>query len=381
MKINIQLNHFPFIVLIQSACLFLINCTSDKMLIKANYQNPEYKKMDLIRERVKVVKVFDKRYSMPNIKNVKDTDKRIGTFNKVIPYILEEPVTKFVEKSVNEILSHDNHKNEIIPITIIIDTFKVYEKAGFARNELGVFKASLNFTYPITADSVGLVSTFTIQEGDLGVDIRDKVENQIYKGIRHCTEQFISYYDKTTKYIIHSDSIPVQYTEEKVIPKEIKNDAYKKITSEKESNTSLNFTYYSGEKINGGFGINYNTFFYIKDNLFVNGFGYGMCYYDIKQHDNIANGSFFTFKGKYIPRLFFSESKEGFYLTGGISLTFGTEKIGNKTNFFIGPTFEEALGLKLGPILLEAGFFELAHFGSDILPSDIGFIAGFGVQL
>ena len=63
-------------------------------------------------------------------------------------------------------------------------------------------------------------------------------------------------------------------------------------------------------------------------------------------------------------------------------LTLGNEKIdygyGNtKTKLFLGPTFEEKVGLSIADkLLIEAGAYQIKFFGSDMLPEDIGYTLG-----
>ena len=79
--------------------------------------------------------------------------------------------------------------------------------------------------------------------------------------------------------------------------------------------------------------------------------------------------------------VFFFESKEWLYLSGGLTLCFGTESAGQGSfNIFFGPNIQESIGIKLGPILLEAGVYQIALLGSKLLPSDLGYKIGFGVQ-
>jgi hypothetical protein len=311
---------------------------------------------------------------------------KVGAFNKEVPYQFDEPVSAYLEKSLNKMICTDTASKNFVPVTVIIDTFKVFEKMNFL-NESGIFKASINFIYPVTSDSTGFISTYTIQEATSGIDVTDMIENQIYKGTHHCAEQFIKDFGKTKNYKINSESLIQKYTEEKPIPQDIRQQAYNNIFPVIESEAGVGFNYYSGDKIKSGFEANYITFNYKKDDKFQNGFGFGVCVFNIENpidYDRQYKGNLVAFHGKYIPRYYFMKSSEGLYFEGGLVLTAGSEKISegesNNTNFFFGPTLSESLGLKLGPLCIGGGLYEIALLGSKMLPSDMGFIINAGIQ-
>ncbi|MDR3666336.1 MAG: hypothetical protein P4L35_05795, partial [Ignavibacteriaceae bacterium] len=70
------------------------------------------------------------------------------------------------------------------------------------------------------------------------------------------------------------------------------------------------------------------------------------------------------------------------YFSGGFRFNFGSEQLdyGNdnkKTNYFIGATFDEAIGISISKIIfIEAGLFQIKQFGSDLLPYDFGYLMG-----
>ncbi len=396
------------IIIAISILILLSSCGADRMLMKADYDNGFYGDESLKTDEIKVVKVTDNRFKSKAEKASKPKPKKkshrglrrkkkkiniqdsavfagyayTGAFNKKVPFILDVPITEFVENSINKMISNSNAGDSFIPITVDIDTFYVYEKIGMI-SERGIFKCALRFHYQATPDSFKIIKTYSLQEVNAGVDVTNSLENLIYKGMHECTEQFIKHHRKG-KYDVVSSGIATKSMSgggDSKIPVIVEENAYGEKQQESDSRGVIGGTYYSGTKIKSGVGIYYNSMFYRKDKQFVHGIGYVFSYYDVENTEAGIRGAFTGLSIRYNPRYYFFKSREWLYLAGGVRLSFGTEKIGNNTNFFIGPTFEEALGIKIGPLSIEGGLFQLRHFGSQILPNDTGFIISAGINL
>ena len=245
-----------------------------------------------------------------------------------------------------------------------------------------MFKCALRFHYQPTPDSYNIINTYSLQEVNAGFDVTNSLENLIYRGVHECTEQFIKHHRKG-KYDVVATGIAtksISNDSKSKIPVIVEENAYDEKQQESDKRGVVGGTYYMGTKIKSGVGIYYNSMFYRKDEQFVHGIGYVFSYYDVENTEAGIKGNFTGLGLRYNPRYYFFKSREWLYLAGGVKLTFGTEKIGINTNFFIGPTFEEALGIKIGPLTIEGGLFQLKHFGSQVLPDDTGFIIGAGIN-
>ena len=93
-----------------------------------------------------------------------------------------------------------------------------------------------------------------------------------------------------------------------------------------------------------------------------------------------------NFGYRYDLRYFLTSDKKGLYLSGGLRLAFGNEKINygsnEETHFFFGPTLEEAIGVSINnKVLMELGAFQLKFWGSDLLPDDVGYSFGMYVRI
>ncbi len=390
----------------------LVSCGADKVVMKPNYYNSIYNASAINSKNAKIVKVIDKRlenhdktYKESENKTYKATEMRdykgspgseergsmlstlnehsagfaqTGAFNKKVPYEISEPVITFVEKSVNRILRTRNEEN-IVPITIVLDKFYVYERTGLA-SEKGMFKCAMNFQYMASKDSIGSIYSYSEQTFNSGSDVTSQLEGLVYIGIYDCTRQFYEKFRTAIKDTANKLRIPDDILVEKQIPDEEK--VIKKVKSKKLSSSTFGGSYLQGNMILTGIQLYYGSYAFKKKQQLVHGVAYQLNYFDVKNTKDRLEGSFFGFGGKYVPRFYFSKKREWFYLGGGLSLEFGSESdpAGN-ASFFFGPTFEESFGIKAGPLNLEIGLFQLYHFGSELLPNDTGYFLRLGFQV
>ncbi len=387
--------------------ILLSSCGSDQLLMKADYNVGFYGDEDLKTNEIKVVKVNDKRYkansdtiSKPKTKKskrrrgkrkkkkVEIQDSAVyagyvytGVFNKKTPFVLDVPITEFVEKSINKMISYPGQNDSFIPITVDIDTFKVYEKIGLI-SEKGVVICALNFHYQATSDSFKIIKTYSLQEINFASDVTNSMESLVYKAMHECTEQFIRHHRKGKYEVVSAGAATEAFSDDgkSKMPVVVEETAYGEKAEESDMRSVVGGAYYGGTKIKSGIGVFYNSLFYKKDEQFVHGVGLVFSYYDVENMDDGIIGTFSGFGFRYNPRYYFFKSREGLYLAYGIRLSFGNEKIDDAENFFFGPTFEEALGIKIGPLTIEAGLFQLLHWGSKMLPDDTGFTIGAGIN-
>lgn len=350
---------------------FIFGC-AEPVIVKPDYNSPALQsKIKFEDSAPEVVNVTDKRGANENYAG----SAQVGMLNTLVSYYLEEPVSTFVKKAVNKIIMNDKAGNIMVPVNVSVFEFKVHEKT-FTFSEEGYFDCRLRFSYAVAKDSVYSVNTRTHQETS-GMDVTNSLEGLIYRGIKECTEQFADAFKNN----LPGDSINIENPQEMLpdsiteigIPPE---HSVSKLTMHNNSSSNIGMGYFQGSKIKTGAYFLYQQYSQMNESL-GGGLGFALAYYDIENYDNMIKGSFFGLNFRYSLRYFLSESRNGLYFSGGLRLTFGNEKInyGNesKTNFFFGPTMEEAAGISLADrIFIEAGLFQIKYFGSDMLPADNG---------
>ena len=359
------------------AFLFFFGCGSSEVTIKPNYNSSIFKK-DTLENAGRIIKTVDKRNN-PSDKNVGIA--QVGMFNKKVPYNLSEPVSEFVEKAITNILNSNKVDSLFVPITIIVDSFKVQEKTT-AFSETGYFDCSLRFIYPLSKDSMNVIKTNTSKSSS-GMDVTNSLERLIYEGLEDCANQFsLKYNANKNIYFVSTDKVN-EITIDSVTLSDNKIEIDSSKLSDRESVSNFGLAYLSGNKIVDGFQLTYQMYANKKTSRqFQNGFGYSVSYYDIENQNAFLEGHFFCFTYRYSLRYSFSQSRKGIYFGGSLRLSFGTETIqyssnNDKTNFFIGPTLEELMGVSIAEkVFLEAGLFQIKHFGSDLLPDDVSFSVG-----
>ncbi|HVO75634.1 MAG TPA: hypothetical protein VMT35_16505, partial [Ignavibacteriaceae bacterium] len=261
-----------------------------------------------------------------------------------------------------------------VPINVVIDSFNVYEKTGMF-SEKGNFDCWLRFFYPTQKDSIASIQTSTHLERS-GMDVTNSLEDLIYEGVVECTKQFYAKFKDNSDYSVAGNDITpdiiINSPEKTVFPPDT--------ASKPQVLSSIGMTVLQGSKIKSGFQLSYQEHYIFKNPHFAGGFGFCGSYYDIENKKDFLEGSFFSLNSRYSLRYFLSENQKGPYFSGGLKLSFGTEKInygyGNsKTNFFVGPTLEEVFGISIArKVFLEGGAFQIKHFGSDLMPDDLGYL-------
>ena len=369
-----SLPNFVSRLLFFSFTFFLIGCGAKNIVIQPNYESIDLKITESNSINAKVINVIDRRNEEPNNAGT----CQVGLMNKTVPYKLGEPVADFVKKSVTKLLSNQND-SIYLPLKISINYFFVSEHTG-AFSENGYFDCDLTFVYPINSDSLKSFNA-SVREESSGMDVTDGLEKLMYQGISKCTDLFVANLNKIKPAYPVSTSDSVLFknnTEHKTII--TSTDSVKKGKPRTSSNANIGAAYCSGNNVNYGVQLAYQNYDSLGSNLW-GGFGYTLLYYDVENKSKFLEGSFVNFNYRYFLRYHLTSGNSGPYIGAGLKLTFGTETIEyytkKETNFFVGPTLEEVLGISISnAVFLEVGSYQLKLFGSDLLPDDIGYTIG-----
>ena len=368
-------------LLIFSFTLF-IGCGSSSVVINPDYNAKILNKKLKVSRQSKIIKVLDVRYKSP--KNAGSC--QVGLFNKVVPYELSQPVSQFLKEAINNIIIQKSDDSLFTPITVTVDSFRVFESEG-AFSEKGHFICKLTFFYPISEDSINSFSTSAIEHSS-GMDVTSSLESLIYKGVYDCTEKFVSEYNKHLPQISPSPKGNYHSKSDSLIAEKIdikisKPRKHKKSVIIK----NVGFAYLGGTNVASGLEFIYRFYKPFSNKNILGGFGYAGAFYKIVNNSNHLEGSFLSFNYLYSIKYFVNQSYKGFFLCGGLKVSFGNETInytgGNKsTHFYIGPTLEESLGVSIAnKINLEFGIYQIKHFGSVLLPDDFGFDFGLNFRI
>lgn len=378
--------HIFLFVLCYISTVLLIGCSSAPIVITPNYNSPAFIK-DTLNTKIKIVKTIDNR---PYISKYNAGAVQVGAFNTIVNYNLSEPVSNFVETALTKTLNIKND-NTFVPVTVIIDNFLVSESTG-AFSEKGYFDCSMRFRYPQSNDSIKTIKA-AVKKSSSGMDVTNSLEGLIYSGMSDCAHQFALKFNESNNYFLTS-SVKTDSISKNLIPGTKTTisvgDTIHKI--EEDNASCFAFTYFSGDKITGGLQLAYHHYTAQKSSRqFQHGWGLSLSYYNIENRKDFLSGYFIGGGGRYGLKYFINPSRKGLYFGGAIRLTLGSEVVrvehywaSNKeiTKFFIGPTLEETIGLSISEqVFIEAGCYQIKHFGSNLLPDDIGFNAGIGFAL
>ncbi len=359
-------------------------CGGSSMTFTPDFAHPELRSAGLKRDNVRIVKVNDAR---PHASNNIGT-ARVGMFNQEVPYVMNGAVAEVVKTMLDTLLVGKHDQERFIPLTVSLNMFEVGEKTkGFG--EEGWFACNLTFQYPASADSIGRQAVFVTQTDHSAVDVTNSIEPLIYKGMVECARQFAQgTLDKNPNLLtVSRDSVEVVHARDSVrvaarVPtRSLRSSQVVVPPSNSVKTNELAFHYSQGDKITTGIRGKYNMLTEAEGSRLPWGLGIGLTYYDIENKQDLVHGTFVSFGASIMVRYYFSENPTSPYIAGDLMLVGGSERNGTagaeETTFFFGPTVEEVLGLSLNRrVSLEAGSFQLAHFGSTLLPSDVGFTVG-----
>lgn len=372
------------------ACLIglatlLTGCGASKVSIQPDFNRADLHQPGLKRERICFVKVDDRRA---------DTSTRIGKahvgmFNRTVPYYLTGNLAETVKRMLDTLAGGPCLHDRYVPISVSIDTFEVGEHSGlFSEEAYGRF--NLRFTYPISADSIGAFA-ISSRPTRSAADATDEIAPLIYKGVTECARLFIEQaLDKAPGMVVGADSARAISASASAVTPPARNPviaADKVISGEKQRDgrSEIGVHYSSGGKIATGVRATYGALMEQDSSNFRWGVGLSFTYNDVTNTSDGLEGSFVNFGSRLMGKYFLGR-RTSFYLSGAVGLVGGTESIDYgasvEKSFFLGPNFEEMIGLTLNrSLFLEAGSYQLVYFGSKLLPSDIGLIVGIGIGL
>jgi len=361
--------HFIFSIIF---VLTFTSCGTNQIIISPDYSNQSIQNLAL-EENTKVIEVVDNRENTSSIGTA-----QVGLFNKEVPYQIDEELSNFVRRSINNMIFENIDSSKILPIKVVIDEFKVYEKTGMF-SEIGYFDCKLNFIYPYTDDSLIVINTNSRKEYS-GMDVTNSLEDLIYSGIAECVNDFVIQFEKKiSNYLVESkiSTRIFQYQAQDDLTNKI---AVKSEVMENNDNINIGFSYSTGNDVDYGVQLLYQKYDSLSSNLY-GGFGYSVQYIRLKDTYVLSDAFFLNYSYRYALRYYLHNQNDGLYFGGSFKLLFGSERIsyldGEDYNFFFGVTVEEAIGYSINDnVMLELGSYQIKLFNSDLLSSDVGYFFG-----
>jgi len=369
-------------VILTIIAVVLIGCGGNQVLLKPNYSKHEIVANKVKNANVRTTAVIDRRTVDKDVIG----SARVGMLDKTVPYRTAVPVAAFVKRIFDSLLVADSSA-AVIPVVAYIDTMEVKEGNELFA-ETGIFQAKVIFGVPVTRDSLLYITTRFDETISSALDITDRLEPLIYKGIVDCGRQFA---DKVRSMNVQwfnappdSASAIVARVQERSVPAQTIEAVVQKPAPK--SYPDIGFMFSGGNKIQSGFRFSYNMYAQKDSSLTMPGFGYILEILSIDNADKEIKGTIVTFGGAFGVRFLMSDAPTSGFIGGTGSLVFGNESIdyggSTKTSFFIGPIIRETIGVTFNKkAYLEFGLYEVKLFGSTMLPDDIGFTAGlaFGI--
>ncbi|TAL69814.1 MAG: hypothetical protein EPN82_04115 [Bacteroidetes bacterium] len=372
------ISYLSFSILLLFA-LLLNSCRTINIGFKPNYENKFYRNSYLKRLNTKVVKVYDNRPNIGQYGSKYLGYVLTGATNKKTPYLITEPLADYIQKFVNLTLDSSSFANKYVPITMTIDTFRIYETYD-SYKETGYINCSMFFSFPVSQDSFNVIHTYTTKEISSKSDVTELIDIIIYDAVLSCTEKFINEYDSSNKFLVEPDTDLDKYTKKVETPKDLKVDSDNTLDSMKKYLRSITLNYLTGNLIKSGYNFSIFSKEYEEEQQFFHGLGYGFHFLNLENIEKNYKGGLYGLMSYYEIKYFTFKSLQGPYLSGNLSFLYGTESIMNKYSLFFGILLKESIGLMLGPILVEAGLFQVFVIGSELLPQDIGYSLGIGLQ-
>ncbi|HEX9657942.1 MAG TPA: hypothetical protein VGB89_13625 [Bacteroidota bacterium] len=376
-------------LLLLFAAFVLIGCGSSSVVFDPDFNHPELRAARSKRDNVRIVKVTDGRSSPSS----RIGTARVGMFNRQVPYVMNGDLADVVRIMLDTLIVGRHDQGRFMPINVSVDMFEVGENTKIFSEE-GYFACNMRFTFPVSPDSIGEQVVFVKQTDNSAIDVTHAIEPLIYKGMAECAHAFVegTLSGENIAMMVSSDSIESFGVQDSLYIAS-QNGGHtrqsKQVTvvggNQRKSN-ELAFHYIRGGKIETGVRAGYFMLSQSTNSNFPWGFGICLTYYDILNTQERVKGRFVSFGGRLVGKYYFSSASTAAYIGGGLELGGGSERIdygtSTQTNFFFGPTVDEVIGFSIDrKVSVELGTFQIAHFGSKILPSDIGFVVGlsFGI--
>jgi hypothetical protein len=372
--------------LVLVAAVVMIGCGVSSVSFTPDFNNAELRNAGLKRDSIRIVAVTDRRSPRtPSIGTV-----HAGAFNRRAPYMMRGEVADVVGRMLDTLLVANPQSAAYLPISVYVDMFEVGENSTRSGEE-GYFGANIRFQYPVTPDSQGQQIVFVKETDKSRSDVTGAIEPLIYKGMVSCARSFV---EGTLNKMVVMPKVVADSAGDTVKPKPVsapEGSRQRGLFSQKEIREpdenkkiyGLAFQYLKGDKIKTGVDAEYLMLNQAKNSSLRWGVGFGLTVFDVDNKEEKITGTFVSFGASLMARYMFSDAPTTGYLGGSAELVGGSEQINygykSETTFFFGPTLREMIGVSLGgAVTLEAGSFQLAHLGSKMLPSDVGFLAGIG---
>lgn len=194
---NRKLSAVTFVCVV--CLLFCVGCGSKQVMLIPDYDNEHYRSEELRRPELEVVKTVDTRDSSPEQLGT----ARVGMFNVEVPYLLSEPASEFVGKSLNTILGTDPQAEKVCPVTVRIDELNVHEIGGFF-GESAFADCQLSFSFPVSADSTSVTRVSAVSKDGSLMDATAKLEGVLYESIAACAKEFLdtSYDNAPSRFLV-----------------------------------------------------------------------------------------------------------------------------------------------------------------------------------
>ncbi len=365
----------------------LSGCGGSSVLIVPDPKNSELHIEALKRDSVRIVSVKDERSS----RNAHIGIARVGMMNREVPYLIKGGLLRMVKSFLDTLIVGRHDEKLFLPVTVAIDSFEVGEKTKVFGEE-GYFSAMLRFSYPVTADSFASQIVASNQTDISELDVTNKLEPLIYKGMAEMARKFVEgTLDRSApRMMIAADSLgsfierdSLRQTPERlpvVVPGPISQNA--KVDSTRSSGVA--FQFFAGKKITTGVRASYCMLSRAGDSNFHWGVAVGLTICDIDNKPEHLKGSFFNGGGWLLGKYYLLNSTFSPFVAVGVGLSTGSESIdyGDRTesSFFFGAIAQESVGISISrKVSLEFGAFQLALSGSNLLPTDIGLLAGLSI--
>lgn len=358
-------------------CLLLIaaSCSRGDYLFEPQIDSP----LKVFENNNNIIfKVFDERKINPNSIPAYD--------NRNIEYTI--PIAEYIETYFNNSLKHNSFNSTPEVVSVIIDQLRYDDFASI--------KYSFRFSEPLSVDT-NFVFRISSKYFDENVKIVNN-NNYLNYALTDCLESFFSYENEITGIYVTTSTSQIDTTENIHIESEIVDPVttnnrevqstvsqhpsvnevkLSNIFIEKITLRSIGFSYFTGDKITGGFHFYYSTGKFNEQGSNIFGYGFGLLYYDILNVQDGIDGFIFSFTAPLNFTYYLSGYEDGLYLGSTLKIIIGNESIDygydKKKHFFIGPTIEPYIGIKVSnAVSFDTGGYWLALFGSKMLPDDFG---------
>ncbi len=391
MRIGVVIRVFAVLVLAM-ACM---SCGAGQIVLKPNYKHKDIQAATIRAQPIEVRRVVDKRADS----KFDVGTARVGLFNGTVPYVVNVPVSEFVQQELKTLFVA-NASKDTLQTTVYIDSMSVHEGSSLF-SEYAECQLSMRFALPLRTDSTLYIQTHFRDRVTSGIDVTNQIEPLLYKAVATCASQFVS---TITPMSLGSNSnlekerlssadttaadqrqmrvgtgASVQNRRDTLIQAAPVRDLSK-------SKSEIGFAYSWGNTLLTSLRLSYSAISSSDSSHWVFGGGAYLEYSDIYHVEKNLKGGGITYGGAVLTRYLFSTAPRSLFVGLNLALVLSKESIdyGNRkdTHFIYGAVFRETLGMSLNrKFYVEAGLMQLSINNSEILPYDTGFTLGFGFSL